>query len=48
MTCADIGVPITVTVFVSDDSGNIASCQATMTVVDDMGPVLEGSKDIRH
>jgi hypothetical protein len=42
VTCADIGVPITVTVFVSDDSGNIASCQATMTVVDDMGPVLEG------
>ena len=42
VTCADIGAPITVTVFVSDDSGNIASCQATMTVVDDMGPVLEG------
>ena len=41
VTCADIGVPITVTVFVSDDSGNIASCQATMTVVDDMGPMLE-------
>ena len=42
VTCADIGAPITVTVFVSDDSGNIASCQATMTVVDYMGPVLEG------
>jgi subtilisin-like proprotein convertase family protein len=42
VTCADIGVPITVTVFVSDDGGNIASCQATMTVVDDMAPVLEG------
>ena len=42
VTCADVGTPITVTVFVSDDSGNIASCQATMTVVDDMGPVLEG------
>ena len=41
VTCADIGAPITVTVFVSDDSGNIASCQATMTVVDDMGPMLE-------
>ena len=41
VTCADIGTPITVTVFVSDDSGNIASCQATMTVVDDMGPILE-------
>ena len=40
VTCADVGVPITVTVFVSDESGNIASCQATMTVVDDMGPVL--------
>ena len=42
VTCADVGAPITVTVFVSDDSGNIAACQATMTVVDDMGPVLEG------
>jgi hypothetical protein len=42
VTCADVGTPITVTVFVSDDSGNIASCQATMTVVDDMAPVLEG------
>ena len=40
VTCADIGIPITVTVFVSDASGNIASCQATMTVVDDMGPLL--------
>ncbi len=40
VTCADIGTPITVTVFVSDASGNIASCQATMTVVDDMGPLL--------
>ena len=40
VTCADIGAPITVTVFVSDASGNIASCQATMTVVDDMGPLL--------
>ena len=41
VTCADVGSSITVTVFVSDDSGNIASCQAVMTVVDDMGPVLE-------
>ena len=40
VTCADVGIPITVTVFVSDASGNIASCQATMTVVDDMGPLL--------
>jgi len=40
VTCADVGTPITVTVFVSDASGNIASCQATMTVVDDMGPLL--------
>jgi hypothetical protein len=40
VTCADIGAPITVTVFVSDASGNIASCQATMTVVDDMAPLL--------
>ncbi|MEZ4778776.1 MAG: HYR domain-containing protein [Flavobacteriaceae bacterium] len=42
VTCDDIGTPITVTVFASDASGNLASCTATLTVVDDMGPTIEG------
>ncbi|MEZ4817110.1 MAG: HYR domain-containing protein [Flavobacteriaceae bacterium] len=42
VTCDDIGTPITVTVFASDASGNLASCTATLTVVDDLGPVIEG------
>ncbi len=40
VTCADIGTPITVTVFASDASGNIAACTATVTVVDALGPVI--------
>ncbi|MEZ4874702.1 MAG: HYR domain-containing protein [Flavobacteriaceae bacterium] len=41
VTCDDIGTSITVTVFASDASGNLASCTATLTVVDAMGPMLE-------
>jgi hypothetical protein len=40
VTCADIGTPITATVFASDASGNIASCQSIITVVDLLGPEL--------
>ncbi len=40
VTCADIGTPITVTVFASDASGNIAACTAIVTVVDTLGPVI--------
>jgi len=36
--CSDIGTPIMVTIFVSDPSGNIASCTAIMTVVDLLAP----------
>ncbi|WP_461305342.1 HYR domain-containing protein, partial [Aureisphaera sp.] len=39
-TCDDIGTPITVQVFVEDTSGNIASCTAVVTVVDDLAPVI--------
>jgi subtilisin-like proprotein convertase family protein len=42
VTCDDIGTAITVTVFASDSSGNLASCTATMTVVDLLPPVIEG------
>ncbi len=40
VTCADIGTPITVTIFASDASGNIASCTAILTVVDNLAPVI--------
>jgi subtilisin-like proprotein convertase family protein len=40
VSCADIGTPITVTVFASDASGNIASCTSTVTVVDNLAPEL--------
>ncbi|MEZ4857470.1 MAG: HYR domain-containing protein [Flavobacteriaceae bacterium] len=42
VTCDDIGTPITVTVFASDADGNLASCTATLTVVDAMGPMIDG------
>ena len=40
VTCADIGGTIMITVFVSDASGNIASCVAEVSVVDRLAPVL--------
>jgi len=45
-TCADIGTPVTVTVFVSDSSGNIASGTAVVTVVDLLGPVIDCPADM--
>ncbi len=33
-SCDDIGTPQIITLFVSDPSGNLASCEATVTVVD--------------
>tara|TARA_R110000850_G_scaffold203228_1_gene329429 strand:- start:33576 stop:37487 length:3912 start_codon:yes stop_codon:yes gene_type:complete len=44
-TCADIGTPVTVTLFVSDASGNIASTTAVVTVVDVMGPAIVCPED---
>lgn len=44
-TCADIGTPVTVTVFVSDASGNIASSTAVVTIVDVMGPAIVCPED---
>ncbi len=38
--CDDIGSPITVNVFAVDVNGNTASCTATVTVIDDMEPLL--------
>jgi len=39
--CSDIGTPVLVTYFASDASGNIASCTAWVTVVDNLGPVID-------
>ncbi|CAM3523549.1 Subtilisin [Aequorivita lipolytica] len=38
--CSDIGATIMITVFVSDASGNIASCTAEVNVVDKLAPVI--------
>ncbi|MGB3343972.1 MAG: HYR domain-containing protein, partial [Aequorivita sp.] len=40
VTCADIGAPITVTIFASDASGNITSCTTQINVVDRLAPVI--------
>ncbi len=40
VTCADIGAPITVTIFVSDTSGNVSSCTAMINVVDTIAPEI--------
>jgi subtilisin-like proprotein convertase family protein len=40
VTCADIGTPVTITVFASDSSGNSAVCTSTVTVVDLLAPVI--------
>ena len=45
VTCDDIGAPITVTVFATDASGNIASCSVQVLVVDAMAPVLTCPED---
>ena len=44
--CDDIGTPQTVTLFVSDPSGNLASCEATVTVVDLLGPEVTCPADM--
>ncbi|RFN58148.1 HYR domain-containing protein [Marixanthomonas ophiurae] len=38
--CIDIGTPVTVQVFVSDVNGNLSTCNAVVTVVDIMAPVV--------
>uniref|UniRef100_UPI0030D6E163 T9SS type A sorting domain-containing protein n=1 Tax=uncultured Marixanthomonas sp. TaxID=757245 RepID=UPI0030D6E163 len=38
--CSDIGTPVTVQVFVSDVNGNLSTCNAVVTVVDAMAPVV--------
>ncbi len=43
--CSDIGTPVLVTYFASDASGNIASCTAMVTVIDNLGPVIDCPAD---
>src|SRR5690606_39297439 len=39
-SCADIGTPVTVQVFSQDNNGNLATCDATVVVVDMLAPVI--------
>ncbi len=38
--CDDIGTPVTVQVFAEDNNGNLATCFATVTIVDTLAPEL--------
>jgi hypothetical protein len=44
--CGDIGAPIMVTYFATDASGNSASCNAFVTVVDNLAPVVVCPEDM--
>lgn len=44
-TCADIGTPVTIDVFVADASGNTATSTAVVTVVDELAPQIECLED---
>jgi len=44
--CGDIGAPILVTYFATDASGNSVSCNAFVTVVDTLAPVVECPEDM--
>jgi subtilisin-like proprotein convertase family protein len=47
LTCDDIAnSPITVTVFASDSSGNLASCTSQVTVVDLLAPIVTCPDDV--
>ena len=39
--CDDVGTAVSLTVMVTDSSGNAATCTATVTVVDEFAPVLD-------
>ncbi|RFN59901.1 HYR domain-containing protein [Marixanthomonas ophiurae] len=45
VSCADIGTPMTITIFASDASGNIASCTAEINVVDTLAPEVTCPED---
>ncbi|SRX53805.1 HYR domain-containing protein [Aequorivita sp. CIP111184] len=39
-SCTDIGTPVTVQIFSQDNNGNLATCTAVVTVVDNLAPVV--------
>ena len=43
--CLDVGMTITVQVFTQDNNGNLATCFANVTVVDDLAPVITCPED---
>lgn len=43
--CSDIGTPVTVQVFVSDVNGNLSTCNAVVTVVDTVAPIISCPED---
>ena len=45
VTCADIGAPITITISVSDASGNVATCTTQVNVVDTLVPEITCPND---
>ena len=45
VTCDDVGTTITITVFASDSSLNIAVCQSMVTVVDELAPEVTCPED---
>ncbi|CAM3272506.1 HYR domain-containing protein [Aequorivita lipolytica] len=44
-SCADIGTPVTVQIFSQDNNGNLATCTAVVTVVDNLAPVVSCPAD---
>ncbi len=44
--CSDVGTPVTVTLTVTDESGNTDTCTATVTVEDNLEPVLICPEDL--
>jgi uncharacterized protein YrzB (UPF0473 family) len=44
--CSDIGTPVTIAVFVIDNNGNSSTCNAVVTVVDLLAPLVTCPSDI--
>jgi len=45
VSCADIGAPMTITIFASDASGNVSSCTAEINVIDTLAPEVTCPED---
>jgi hypothetical protein len=40
-TCSNINPPVNVTLTATDNNGNVSTCLATVTVIDDLAPVMD-------